>query len=279
MDDLAPEVESLIRSQLRPDDAELLIREIRPAVALASASDDNRAGPVRSRLGGLPILEPGASWPDYLDKPLSLLAVLDLEEFAPMLDGTWLPGNAVVNLFYEVDEQPWGFDPDDRFGWRVIPADPSSAGPREAPSGATTFREIPLVGRRVATYPGWEEDVMAPLARYGDRLDALVDRLEADRRHPRHQLGGWPLLQQAPWQLECQLASNGIDVGDPSGYESPAAQRLKAGADDWVMLAQIDSDDDAGWMWGDLGTLYFAMRRQDLAAGDWGRSWLVLQCG
>ena len=45
------------------------------------------------------------------------------------------------------------------------------------------------------------------------------------------------------------------------------------------MLAQIDSDDDAGWMWGDVGAVYFAMRRQDLAEREFDRAWLVLQCG
>ena len=44
-------------------------------------------------------------------------------------------------------------------------------------------------------------------------------------------------------------------------------------------LAQIDSDDDAGWMWGDAGTLYFGTRNADLANSDLDRAWMVLQCG
>ncbi len=87
------------------------------------------------------------------------------------------------------------------------------------------------------------------------------------------------MLIQNPWQRECQMASNGIDVGGPEGYEDSRAAALEAGVEDWIMLAQIDSDDDAGWMWGDVGVLYFAIRRQDLAALEFDRAWLVLQCG
>ncbi len=68
-----------------------------------------------------------------------------------------------------------------------------------------------------------------------------------------------------------------------SEHGRPACRRavagLQAGAADWVMPAQVDSDDDVGSMWGDAGKLYFAIRRQDLAAGAFDRTWLVLQCG
>ena len=43
---------------------------------------------------------------------------------------------------------------------------------------------------------------------------------------------------------------------------------LEAGADDWRLLLQVNSDDYAGWMWGDVGRVYFWIRRQDFATGD-----------
>ena len=278
MDDLSLAASSLIEEALPPTAAALVRRQVRPAVALShTAISPDR----RSRLGGVPLLDRGERWPDYLFKPLSFLALIDLAEFADASAGTGLPTAGLLNLFYEVDDQPWGFDPDDRGAWRVIPADPAAAGPRAAPDGATTYPEIPLVGTRVATIPDWGEDVLEAVD--GRDMDAYLDleeRLGATRpTGPRHQLGGWPMLIQNPWQRECQMASNGIDVGSPEGYENSRAAELEAGVDDWIMLAQIDSDDDAGWMWGDVGVLYFAMRRQDLAAGEFDRAWLVLQCG
>ena len=42
--------------------------------------------------------------------------------------------------------------------------------------------------------------------------------------------------------------------------------------------ADDDTDDDTGWMWGDVGTLYFWIREQDARAGDFSRVWMVFQC-
>lgn len=277
MDDLDPAATRDIRASLAPADADLVLREIRPAVALTRA---HGLVTTRSHLGGRPMLEPDEAWPSHLGQPLSVLAVIHLSAFAPLLSGTGIDDSAVLSFFYDTDRQPWGYDPEHRSGWRVIRADFDTAQVREAPQGTTTFPDLPLDGHRVPTYPGWEEDVVEPITG-GDSDDYLdlIERLEAGRRGPRHQLGGWPALQQGPWQLECQLASNGIYVGDTDGYRHPRVAELKPGADDWVMLAQIDSDEEAAWMWGDDGTLYFAMRRQDLAVRAYERAWMVLQCG
>jgi len=80
-------------------------------------------------------------------------------------------------------------------------------------------------------------------------------------------------------QLEAQLVSNGLYCGDASGYNNPRAKALAAGATDWVLLLQLDSDDAAKIMWGDAGMLYFWIRRDDLAARRFDRTWFTLQCG
>jgi len=54
-------------------------------------------------------------------------------------------------------------------------------------------------------------------------------------------------------ELECQLVTNGLYLGDLSGYKDPRRKELEPGADDWTLLIQIDSDDKAKMMWGDGG--------------------------
>jgi uncharacterized protein YwqG len=282
MDDLPAIERQTIESSLPPDAAARLLAQVRPAVALVRASPGT---PVVGHLGGRPRLDPDDEWPACLDTPLSLLAVLDLGSLAHLSAGTGVPRSGILNFFYEADEQPWGFDPADRGAWRVLPADPETAQPRAEPPGTRVFAEVPLRAARIPTFPGWEEDVTDAIMGPGtpsvdDRYIAVSERLEAGApAGPKHRLGGWPDLEQAPWQLECQLASHGLYVGDPEGYLDPRAAELKAGAADWIMLAQIDSDDDAGWMWGDVGKLYYAIRRQDLGEAAFERVWLVLQCG
>jgi uncharacterized protein YwqG len=78
--------------------------------------------------------------------------------------------------------------------------------------------------------------------------------------------------------LQCQLVSNGLFCGDPSGYNDPRAKALEAGAKDWQLLLQIDSDDDLDMMWGDLGMLYLWVRASEAREGDFSGSWVVMQC-
>jgi uncharacterized protein YwqG len=79
-------------------------------------------------------------------------------------------------------------------------------------------------------------------------------------------------------QLECQLVAHGLYCGDASGYEDPRAQALEPGATDWRLLLQIDSEEDAGMMWGDSGRIYYWMTRDALAGRRWDEAHMILQC-
>ncbi len=83
---------------------------------------------------------------------------------------------------------------------------------------------------------------------------------------------------QADMQLECQLVTNGINVGTQGRHGDPRVEVLSAGATDWRLLLQIDTEDAAGMMWGDAGRIYYWIRDQDLAKAAWDETWLVLQC-
>ncbi len=96
----------------------------------------------------------------------------------------------------------------------------------------------------------------------------------------RHKLLGHSDNIQGDMELECQLVSHGEYCGDSDdAYESERGKALAPGAADWVLLLQIDSDEDnCDMMWGDSGRLYLWIRQDDLAARAFGKSWLVLQC-
>jgi len=70
---------------------------------------------------------------------------------------------------------------------------------------------------------------------------------------------GWPDEIQGDVQIECAQVAG----GDP---------------EDWRLLLQVNSVEDAGMMWGDAGMLYFMIRADDLAARRFDRVWLTLQC-
>lgn len=56
-----------------------------------------------------------------------------------------------------------------------------------------------------------------------------------------------------------------------------AIKAIMRGKQDWMLLLQLDSDEELGAMWGDLGRLYFWIRREDFAAGNFDDVWCFLQ--
>ena len=79
--------------------------------------------------------------------------------------------------------------------------------------------------------------------------------------------------------MDCQFVSNGFNCGSTDPYQDPKAKELAPGRSDWIMLFQLDSDDDAAMMWGDCGKLYFWIKKDDLAAARFDNCWMILQCG
>jgi uncharacterized protein YwqG len=71
---------------------------------------------------------------------------------------------------------------------------------------------------------------------------------------------------------QCQLVSHGVtDANDPR------AAALRAGAGNWTLLLQVDSDDQASLRWGSAGMLYYWIERDALRNRAFDSVWLVLQ--
>ena len=94
-----------------------------------------------------------------------------------------------------------------------------------------------------------------------------------------NQILGYANCVQGTMELECQLVTNGLYCGDSTGYEDPRRKELEAGKNDWVLLLQIDSEEDkTGMMWGDSGRIYFWIKKQDLLNKNFNNTWCILQC-
>lgn len=221
----------------------------------------------------------GQMWAPASPAPLGFIAQLDLSAIPNIEVG--LPTSGWLYFFYDRYCEPWGFDPRDRGCCRVVYVD--------CPHASLQRVELPpdfeeehlahtcsLEATVELTLPelSWEE--------YGtpqyDAYNCLMDRLQAEGSTENRFLGH-PQPIQNPMELECQLASNGIDCGGAVGFREEEVKALEAGAVDWRLLLQIDTDEDGpGWMWGDVGRIYFWIKRQDLAALQFADVWLVLQC-
>ena len=175
-------------------------------------------------------------------------------------------------------------DPKDAGGWRVLysTADRATFRPRPAPDGLAgefVYQSKAVRPQRIEVLPDTQTLPKSEFDWDRDGEAYLVVREEAFAALARHQVLGLPSpVQNADMERECQFASNGVYVGDSEGYNDPRVPALEAGAAEWKLLLQLDTDDDCGWMWGDVGTLYFWIREQDARAGDFSRVWMVFQC-
>lgn len=262
-----PAIDTLTRNSVR-----LLTR---PA-----AEDALRAGD--SKIGGLPDLPAGVSWPELNGQPQSFIAQIRLADARKFDSEGLLPAQGMLWFFYDASQQTFGEQPEDRNGWRVLfNPDPSislqrtgapASLPAESlfqPCALTLSSELTLALQPELELPGldWSDEEQQ---RYEQVLEELRD--PADRALPHHRLLGYPDTIQDDMREQCQLVSNGITDSD-----DPRAASLQAGAQDWLLLLQIDTDANAKMRWANNGMIYYWIRRADLRDRHFDAGWLVLQ--
>ena len=78
-------------------------------------------------------------------------------------------------------------------------------------------------------------------------------------------------------ELECELVANGLSCGDSSAYHHPRIAEFEKNVAQWQLLLQIDSDDEGDMDWDGEGRIYLWIKRDDLVARDFSKTWLILQ--
>ena len=252
-----------------------------PSIRLtATPVDPYKQAVGASRLGGQPDLA-GVPWPDKNGDPLAFIAQIHLEDVAPLDTGHLLPPAGLLSFFYDAKGETYGDNPGDRDGWRVLYTPPGaplsdSIVPSTLPQNAR-YTPCALTFASEVTMP-----LQPPLERPGLAWSAADEKvyegfLQKSQNAPgslapRHRLLGYPDTIQDDMRMQCQLMSRGIT--DPS---DPKAAGLQAGANDWILLLQVDSDERLGMRWGSAGMLYYWIERDALREKRFDNVWLALQ--
>ncbi len=254
------------------------------SIRLLPQADRTARMPGGTRLGGQPDLPAATPWPSCGGTPLSFVAQVNLAEVHEYDAQSALPADGLLSFFYDNVTQPWGFDPADRGRFAVVFT------PREAPlehrpspealAAADVFAEVTLAPSPELTFVPGASSAASSLGLSRDQLLEYRDLPTRPEDHSIHRLLGHPDPIQGDMQLECQLAANGLSDGGGkrNKRDTRRAAALAGDATDWLLLAQFDSEDDAGMTWGDAGRLYYWIRGQDLAARSWASVWVILQC-
>lgn len=149
------------------------------------------------------------------------------------------------------------------------------------PSDALILAETLLYATSSVTVPNHGEAVMTKL--HDDGYAAAANFMaeistESFVRVGNHQVAGWPSIQQTPLWLECERWSGSLSQEDWEAMdECERSEVTRDAQEQWQLLLQIDTDVSAGWMWLDGGTMFFLIRRSDLAAGDFEKAWMTVQ--
>ena len=234
-----------------------------------------------SRIGGIPDLPPGITWPKWKGLPQSIIAQINLDAVHRYVTNGVLPQSGMLWFFYDAQQETYGADPADCGGWHVIFSDDHSGlqrtvAPATLPAASqfkacsTSFAsEITLSQQPELEIENfdWTDDEQQ---KYETLLSTFPN--PADHAALHNRLLGYPETIQDDMRLECQLASHGVtDISDPRSAE------LSKGAMDWQLLLQIDTDERIGMDWGDAGMIYYWITRSDLQAHRFERTWLILQ--
>jgi len=259
------EFESMLRNEIR---------------LITSISNTESIELGQSKIGGQPDLPKGVDWfKENNDKSLSFIAQINLSEIHPFDKDNLLPDSGIIYFFYSAEQDAWGFDPKDKDKFKVYySSGTDNLTKHEFPSDLpdySRFNECKLDIKTTVGLPSWENDFVQK-----NLSEKEIDQyLNLPQDYRINKMLGYANNIQSEMELDCQLVTNGLYCGDPSGYNDPKAKDLEKGAKDWILLLQIDSEDEkTGMMWGDVGRLYFWIKKDDLKNKDFTKTWMILQC-
>lgn len=256
----------------------------RPSIRLYTTPVDVSTIPIgASRIGGVPDLPPGFTWPEWKDLPQSFIAQIRLNDIHQYDTNGVLPQTGMLWFFYDAQQETYGADPSDLGGWRVIFMDGDdfthvqrTPAPAKLPA-SSQFKACSISFVSEITLPQYPQ-LDVPDFDWTDEEQKKYETLlstfpnPADHAALHNRLLGNPDTIQDDMRQECQLASHGVtDINDPRAAE------LSKGAPDWQLLLQIDTDERIGMRWGDSGMIYYWITAADLQAHRFDHTWLVLQ--
>lgn len=286
------------KNKKKSDLDELLNSLRKNEITITTQKADKNAAAQRSKFGGRPAVPTGFEWPRFEaenydgeseGRPLSFLCQINLADVRACDRDVLLPEKGLLLFFYEQETMRWGFDPEDNGCSRVYYfQDVNDLVPCDLPDDMKDeykVKEYDLTFSPADSYPSYEElECHSDADLDWDKYDSAAEKRGYDIDTERHKLLGYANLIQGEMLTECERATRGIYCGDSESYNS-TPDDVKADIDkksaDWVLLFQMASieDDDFELMFGDLGNLYFYIKKNDLIKRDFDKTWLVLQCG
>lgn len=239
-------------------------------------------GAGKTHFGGVPDVPPEFKWPAYTDAELgetysiNFLMQLNCADFVEYDKDGLLPKEGLLSFFYDAEGQPWeGKNEEDgciRVFWFEKVGDLVPANVPEDLEEESQFPCLSVNMKTQASYPGWEDyDLIRPNMskekryEYCEALEAVYD----DESEEVSKLLGWANVIQGTMLRDC----------DEMIYHTIRSDDVII--EDWQLLLQLSTVEygDFSLMFGDCGSVYFYIKKEDLADRNFDNVCLVLQCG
>lgn len=244
--------------------------------------NDNDIAVGVSKFGGLPDLPDSLVWPSNENGALSFVAQINFAEASKFDIDSLLPKSGMLYLFYDKNLRVWGYDPADKNGFVVIFSDVNhgllSRRSSENLEGENfIFNARSLSFKSEVNLPSLQSSLV-PFGKFSEEeWEAYHEIIEPSWQAKENKLLGHSDNVQGGMELECELVTNGLDCGDGSAYHHPRIAEFEKNAVQWQLLLQIDSDEEGDMDWDGEGRIYLWINRDDLAARDFSKTWLILQ--
>ncbi len=271
----------------------------RKEIRITTGKPDAPLAATASRVGGKPAVPQDFEWPYFADAaegktdplPLAFMAQINLKDVAKLDEENLLPKTGILSFFYELESMTWGFRATDRGSARVYYfPDEAALTVAELPDALAEENRIPELAVQ------FESQISLPgPAEYdeyitdGEDEDYDWDEYEKCRREcgyvdeewregEHFKMFGYPDVIQDTMEEKCEgTTAPFLREEGASDDEDAVRERAK----DWTLLLQmstISDGEDYEFMFGDVGNIYFWIRKEDLRDLKFENIWLILQC-
>lgn len=250
--------------------------EIRLELSKTDECDIPQGG---SKIGGKPDLPVDMLWPvDNDEAPLSFLAQINLAEIDPAIFETALPTSGMLYFFYSATQEFWGdsLEGADKFRSFYI-GDTHGLKRTDFPESLVEgiFKACAVRFKYGYSLPNWEHGFVAEQLEKTEQYP-YID-VSSAHQWSRTKLLGHANNVQRPMEFECEQVTNGYTWKDTQN--EAIKQSIKEREYDWTLLFQLDSEREPDMCWGDVGRLFFWIRKSDLNNYRFDKTWMILQCG
>lgn len=282
-------LEKLISEHQCDHISEYLLENTRQGIRYSKSEVENYEAAGHSRIGGDPDLPSHTEWPATTDGiPMTFVAQLNLNDLAGQADTPLLPKSGMLYFFVGVDEPAYNIE---HHVIHVQANELASVKRRMAPE--TTALEEQFNGYRIEArtsleppnYAYADYDVIESDTFDYDDYEDLTFAISEHQNEDIATMFGYPTDQHGDCEHEAALM---ILTGQDYDYHPEqalrqitdhfAGNRDKAEEEiqDTLMLLEIESDNDVGFCWWDAGVLHFFIRKEDLLAGRFDRTYCSL---